>query len=134
MSKWWALTPFLAWLVAGGVKFVVNCWRERRWAFELIGYGGWPSNHSCIVSSVATVVGLNSGLQSSSFLVALGLAFIVVIDAMGLRRQVGKQAAAINELDSQVNLRTRMGHSRWEVLSGLAVGFVVGTIFWWVLN
>lgn len=125
MDLAYALTPMLAWLVAGGLKFAINCVRARRLAFDLIGYGGLPSNHSAIVTSMAALVALREGPGHPAFGVAVTLAFIVVLDANGLRRQVGKQAAALNALAGDRALRERMGHSRFEILAGIAVGAAV---------
>ncbi|MFN4117838.1 divergent PAP2 family protein [Acidovorax sp.] len=122
----YALTPFLAWLVAGVLKFGINSLRHGKLAFGLIGYGGLPSNHSAIVSSMAMLIALRDGIQHPAFGVALTLAFIVILDAASLRRQVGKQAQAINRLAQQdethIPLRERMGHSRLEIAAGIAVG------------
>ncbi len=129
------LTPFLAWLIAGILKFLINSLRARRFAFDLIGYGGLPSNHSAIISSMATLIGLNEGIQNPAFGVAVALAFIVILDASSLRRQVGKHAIAINKLTNLTNqnpsfLRERMGHTRVEILAGVLVGYVVGYLIW----
>jgi acid phosphatase family membrane protein YuiD len=126
----YALTPFLAWFITGILKFMVNSFREKRLAIELIGYGGLPSNHSAIVSSMATLIALKEGINTPTFGVALTLAFIVILDASSLRRQVGKHAAAINLLNhlSKNNpklLRERMGHTRIEIASGVVVGVLV---------
>ena len=122
------IIPFFTWLVTGGLKFVINCIREKRLAFDLIGYGGMPSNHSAIVSSITSLVALREGLNSPAFGVALTFTFIVLLDANSLRNQVGKQAQAINTLLKQSHvdapvLRERMGHSKLEILVGLATGF-----------
>ena len=124
------LTPFLAWLVAGILKFLINSLRAKRLAFDLIGYGGLPSNHSAIVSSMATLIALKEGLNSPAFGVAIALAFIVILDASSLRRQVGKHAVVINKLSAQEKgspsfLRERMGHTRPEILAGIFTGAVV---------
>jgi len=126
----YAFTPFLAWLVAGILKFLINSLRAHRFAFDLIGYGGLPSNHSAIVSSIATLIALNEGVNSSTFGVAIALAFIVILDATSLRRQVGKHAVAINKLNSLTSgaplfLRERIGHTRVEILAGMVTGSVV---------
>jgi acid phosphatase family membrane protein YuiD len=131
----YALTPFLAWLVAGVLKFAINSFRARRLAFDLIGYGGLPSNHSAIVSSMATLIALKEGINSSSFGVAIALAFIVILDASSLRRQVGKHAIAINNLNNASNvnplfLRERIGHTRFEILAGILVGSAIGYCVW----
>ena len=66
------VTPFLAWPVAGVLKFLINSLRARRFAFDLIGYGGLPSNHSAIVSSMATLIALKEGIASLAFGIAIG--------------------------------------------------------------
>lgn len=128
------LTPFLAWLVAGCLKFLINCIRAKRLAFDLIGYGGFPSNHSAIVSSMAALIAFREGINTPAFGVAIALAFIVILDASSLRRQVGKHAAEINQLNhvsgrtSAALLRERMGHTRLEIFSGILVGVAVGFV------
>ena len=125
----YALTPFLAWLVAGILKFSINSIKAKRLAFGLIGYGGLPSNHSAIVSSMAALIAFKEGIQHPAFGVAVTLAFIVILDANSLRRQIGKQAGAINRLASSQQdhepLRERMGHTRIEIAAGVLVGIGV---------
>lgn len=125
------ITPFFAWLVCGITKFVVNCLKERRLAFDLIGYGGMPSNHSAIVSSMASLIAFKEGIDVPAFGVALTLAFIVVLDASSLRKQIGKHAQAINQLEHYQGdkLRERIGHSKLEIIMGTILGSCVGFIF-----
>ncbi|PVY57347.1 hypothetical protein C8D04_2630 [Simplicispira sp. 125] len=128
----YALTPFLAWLIAGASKFIINSFKAKKLAFGLIGYGGLPSNHSAIVSSMAALIALKEGMGTPAFGVAVTLAFVVVLDANSLRQQVGKHATAINKMaagapDHQI-LRERMGHTRWEIAAGIAVGIAVAAM------
>ncbi|MDH0288252.1 divergent PAP2 family protein [Pseudomonas sp. GD04087] len=126
------IAPFLAWLVAGSLKFLINSIRAGKLAFGLIGYGGLPSNHSAIVSSTAALVALKVGIDSPAFGVALTLAFIVLLDANSLRQQVGKHAVALNRLTSGQGtfpaLRERMGHTKFEMLAGVLVGVLVALL------
>lgn len=125
MDLSYVITPFSAWLVAGCAKFAVNTLRAKRLAFDLIGYGGMPSNHSSIVSSAAAIIAFNEGLQEPALVVALALAFIVILDANSLRQQVGKHATAINVLNkdkAEKLLRERMGHTRLEIFGGIVTG------------
>lgn len=132
MDVSYALTPFLAWLVAGAMKFCINSIKARKLAFGLIGYGGLPSNHSCIVSSMAALIAFKEGIAHPAFGVAVTLAFIVMLDANSLRRQVGRHAEAINRLAKgqagHQTLRERMGHTRLEIAAGIVVGIVVAAV------
>lgn len=128
----YVLTPLLAWLVAGISKFIINSVKAKQLAFGLIGYGGLPSNHSAIVSSMAALIAFKEGIGHPAFGVALTLAFIVMLDANSLRRQVGKHATAINKLAAGAAdqpphppLRERMGHTRLEIAAGIVVGVSV---------
>jgi len=99
--------------------------------FDLIGYSGLPSNHSVIVSSMAALIALKDGCNQPAFGVAITLAFIVTLDASGLRKKVGEQARVINKiLTSQQSgntkiLRERIGHTLFDMLAVLIVGIVV---------
>lgn len=129
MDYSYALTPFLAWLVAGVMKFVINSIRAKQLAFGLIGYGGLPSNHSAIVSSMVSLIALKEGIGHPAFGASITLAFIVMLDASSLRRQVGKHAVVINRLaapsKTYEKLRERMGHTRIEIVAGILVGVLV---------
>ena len=132
MDYSYLLCPFIAWLTAGGLKFVINSLIAKKPAFGLIGYGGLPSNHSAIVSSMATLIAIKEGFNHPAFGVALTLAFIVMLDAASLRKQIGKQAAVLNRLAKTVNLkselRERVGHTVIEIIAGVAVGIAVATV------
>lgn len=124
----YVLTPFLAWLVAGSLKFLINSIRAKRLAFGLIGYGGLPSNHSSIVCSVVGVIGFSVGWGHPAIAVAIGLAFIVLLDANSLRKQVGLHAVEINKVNSlnaETGLRERIGHTKVELAAGVVVGLFV---------
>lgn len=123
MDLSYLITPFAAWLVTGCSKFAINSLRARRLAFDLIGYGGMPSNHSAIVGSMVVLIALREGMDTPAFGVAITLAYIVLLDANSLRRQVGSQAERLNLLSAeQPPLRERIGHSRLEIAAGLLVG------------
>lgn len=124
------VTPLLTWITVGPIKFLINSIRARKWAFNLVGNGGFPSNHSAVVSSMATLIALREGIGHPAFGVAVTLCFIVIIDANSLRQHVGRQAAAINRLaDGRPDhkwLRERMGHTVVEICGGLATGIAIG--------
>lgn len=122
------ITPFFAWLVCGITKFVVNCLKEKRLAFDLIGYGGMPSNHSAIVSSMATLIAFREGINTAAFGIAITLAFIVILDANGLRKKIEQHAKEVNKIKKYKEpiLRERIGHSKIEILMGVTIGTIIG--------
>ncbi|WP_226662626.1 divergent PAP2 family protein [Microbulbifer aggregans] len=137
MNLTYAITPFVTWLVAGSMKFAINSIKAKRLAFGLIGYGGLPSNHSAIVSSMAALIALREGINHPAFGVAIALAFIVILDANSLRREVGKHAESINQIYAErpqlahkKKLRERIGHSRLEIIAGI----ITGTITAWAIE
>lgn len=131
MDLSYTLTPFLAWFAAGILKFSINSFKVKKLAFDLIGYGGLPSNHSAIVSSMAALIAFKEGIGHPAFGVAVTLAFIVTLDANSLRRQVGKQAVLLNKIAPNTNcqpLRERMGHTPAEILTGIVVGIMIAVV------
>jgi acid phosphatase family membrane protein YuiD len=126
------VTPLITWITVGPIKFLINSAKARKWAFNLVGNGGFPSNHSAVVSSMATLIALREGIGHPAFGVAVTLCFIVVIDANSLRQHVGKQAAAINRVAKDTPghswLRERMGHTLVEIAGGLCTGIAIAHV------
>ena len=131
MTLVYAVTPLLTWTLVGPIKFLINSARTRRWAFDLVGNGGFPSNHSAVVTSMATMIALREGISHPAFGVAVTLAVIVMIDANSLRQHVGKHAQHINALDAgkagveHKPLRERMGHTKIEICGGVVTGILI---------
>lgn len=126
MNVAYVLAPFTAWFVAGSLKLAINFLRSGRLAWDQVGLGGLPSNHTAVVSSTAILIGLREGIHTALFAVAVTLAIIVMLDALNLRREVGAHAAALNQLlqhhPRRPRFREHVGHQRVEVLVGLLVG------------
>ena len=90
-----------------------------------------PSAHSATVIAVLVVIGLQDGVGSGLFGLALTFALVVLYDAMMVRRSSGEQGIAITglikESKSVVSLpRVAMGHTPLEVAVGSLIGFLVG--------
>jgi acid phosphatase family membrane protein YuiD len=133
-------TGMVGWFLASVLKIPVDFIRERRWNWALFfTTGGMPSSHSCLVTSTAMAVGLHYGFDTPLFAVALTLALVVVYDAMGVRRQAGKQAQKINVLVEELlkghpinekHLLEAIGHTPLEALSGVLLGLTVAVSLW----
>jgi len=99
--------------------------------------GGMPSSHSSFVTSLATVVGLEKGFNSTDFAITAVLALIIMYDAAGVRRAVGKQAIILNQIvdDIQHNkpieqnkLKELIGHTPMEVWFGGLLGVLTALV------
>lgn len=131
-----AIAPFFGWLVAGSLKFAINTIRQRGAAWSQIGYGGMPSTHTTIVSTTALLIGLREGWNTPAFAAAAALAFVVTLDAVSLRGQIGAHARTLNALMSEHAtyraVRERIGHHWTEVLGGVVVGFGCALVLNWL--
>ena len=138
------ITSTVAWLVAQVLKVIINAFIQRKLDWErLFGDGGMPSGHSATVSSLATITGLLCGLRSYEFGISAILAIIVCHDAMGVRREAGRHAKVLNELQKafeelmnedlpDVALKEFVGHTPIQVCAGILIGILTGSIMFFV--
>jgi len=104
---------------------------------RILTSGGMPSSHSSFVTSLTTLVGLERGFASLEFAVVFVFSSIVMYDASGVRRAVGKQAVILNQIveDLQTKryvenakLKELVGHTPKEVLFGAILGVLVALL------
>jgi hypothetical protein len=122
--------PFLAWVSCGSLKLLVNFIRYGKECIDRIGYGGFPSTHTAIITSICFLIGFKESIQASTFGLSLACAILFVIDALSLRNRVEQHAKQINEINRKFeiqnySLREKIGHNYFEVFGGLMVGFFV---------
>lgn len=106
---------------------------------QLYASGNMPSTHSTSVVALLTVIGLRDGTDSGLFGLALLLAIIVMYDTVILRRSVGDQGRAVQELikalKSTVLLpRAAKGHTPYELLAGAVLGLAIGIVVFSATN
>ena len=139
----------LSWFFAQLTKIVINLLVERRFIIErLWGDGGMPSGHSATVTALAGATGWCYGFDSVYFAIAAILAIVVMHDAMGVRREAGKQAASIKEIANLINelaiehdqrirtdkLKELVGHTPLQVFFGFMLGTLVTLVAFLVLD
>ena len=91
----------LSWTAAQLSKTILYAVLNRDFRAErLFGGGGMPSSHSATVCALVTVCAFIYGPDSFELPMALFFAFIVMYDAMGVRRETGRQAVVINSMVS----------------------------------
>ena len=134
------LAAFFAWLSAQVLKTLIYVIVNKDFNPErLVGDGGMPSSHSATVMALVTSTGFYYGANTFEFAIAAILALIVMHDAMGVRRETGKQAKAINnmmewltdmnnDISPEEKLKEFVGHSPSQVFFGALLGILVGFI------
>lgn len=132
------LITFSAWFIAQGLKVLVGVIREKRFDFRwFIGTGGMPSSHAASVSALSTAVGMTYGFYSPIFAATVVFTIIVMFDAQGVRRTVGKQATILNKIVDDVYLKGKiaedrlkelLGHTPIEVFAGMILGIIIAFI------
>ena len=132
-SYLWAIAA--GWVVAQGAKYVIVVVRTRslKDLRQLYMSGNMPSAHSATATSLLTVIAFKDGIDSGLFGLAALFAAIVMYDAVMVRRSVGEQGEAIQALikgfKNDVKLpRAARGHSPLEVVVGMIVGVLVGSV------
>ena len=136
--------PLIAWILSQVVKAVINLFVYRKFSLErLLGDGGMPSAHSATVMCLCIMIGWTAGFGSPIFALSFIFAVVVMRDALGVRREAGKQAASIKELASAVNkifhskdteiktenLKVLVGHTPLQVIFGAITGAVIAILY-----
>ena len=125
-------------LAAPLIKCIICLVVNRSLPLNIIfGSGGMPSSHSATVCSLTAAVGFDCGVRSPLFGVCCILAFIVMYDAMGVRRETGDQGKALNDLfqlfadmgkpiSPEKKFKELVGHTPLQVVCGAILGIAVG--------
>ena len=126
-------TAICASLLAQLIKVILNLFIFHRFIAERMwGAGGMPSSHSA--------TGRYCGVNSPIFAIAAVLSIIVMYDAMGVRYETGEQAKVLNRMFTEwmdqgfeqfqlphgKKLKEMVGHTPIEVVTGAALGIVLG--------
>ena len=130
-----------AWAISQILKVFTNLCIARTWDVKrLFGDGGMPSAHSATVVALAVMCGYIYGFDGAEFAIAFIFAVVVMRDAIGVRRETGKQAKAIKEIANSLSgdadgsidtdeLKVLVGHTPLQVVCGAVLGCVVATLY-----
>lgn len=134
------ISSCLGWVVAQFLKTVIDMALNRSFTPErLVGSGGMPSSHSATVCALVVSTGLRYGVSTYEFAVSFVLASVVMYDAIGVRRETGKQAKLLNmimdqnllKLDNhqiQERLKELVGHTPLQVFAGAVLGIGIALL------
>lgn len=124
--------PLVVLILTELTKMLLENIRSGHWHLALFRPGGFPSSHSAFVTSLLIIVGYKLGMESEEFAIAFVFAGVVWYDAMSVRRAVGEQAKALNQLQNIRHFAERLGHSFIEVLGGICFGAIVTAVGIWI--
>jgi acid phosphatase family membrane protein YuiD len=130
----------LSWCVAQAIKVLISLWLDKKLDWRrCFGMGGMPSSHTALVISLAISVAFQEGADSAAFALAFVLAAVVIYDALGVRRETGRQSEVLNQIITEMlvegkpitekQLKELVGHTPVEVLGGLIVGITIALLF-----
>ena len=131
------LIPIITLLVNQLIKMLIEALRGNFSWYKIFSYGGMPSSHSSLVTSLAIAMGYYQGLESPVFALALILALIVIKDASGIRLKLGQQGKIINSLIKELPdqneykypvLAEKLGHTNFEVLVGILASIIITSL------
>ena len=138
------IVPIIAWAISQTMKIFTNLIVVKELDIKrILADGGMPSSHSATVVSLAVMCGWTAGVGSALFALSLLFAIVVMRDAVGVRRETGKQAASIKELADAVNktflskdaeirtenLKLLVGHTPLQVVFGALAGLAVSILY-----
>lgn len=144
-SNLWIWTTLAGWFIAQFIKIIISLIRDHKFSFRmLMASGGMPSSHSASVCALATSLGSSEGFNSPIFALAALMAFIIMYDATGVRRETGEQSKLLNKIAADLSngktkylnrdLKELVGHTPIQVFAGAALGIVVGLLMPYVFE
>lgn len=131
---------FSTWFISQFIKYLRAYLKKQpakgyKWIFDT---GGMPSSHSATVSCLATIAGMYYGFHSILFLITMIFSLIIMFDAAGVRRNMGRQARVLNQILDQLSkgqaiqeakLKELLGHTPVEVFAGAFLGICLAYLF-----
>lgn len=138
------IVPIIAWALSQIFKTFTYLIVEKKLDMKrIVSDGGMPSAHSATVTSLMVMCGWIAGFDSALFAVSVIFAIVVMRDAVGVRREAGKQAASIKELAATVNraflnksaeirtenLKVLVGHTPLQVIFGSLLGLIISVVY-----
>ncbi|MBP3460961.1 MAG: divergent PAP2 family protein [Bacilli bacterium] len=129
------ICPFVALITCQLIKFLGELIKTKKInIYRLLnGNGGMPSTHTTFISSIAMLIGFKLGFDTPLFALSFITSLIIAYDGMGVRRESGKQANAINILlrkeKISLNLKEQLGHQPLEVIIGYLYGTLIAFLF-----
>lgn len=132
------IVPIAVSLTVHVIKLLIEL-SQGRFSWHRAGhYGGMPSSHSALVTSLATVVFLADGF-STAFGISVILAIIVIRDAFGFRGYLSEHGQVLNKLIKDLPdeeeykypiLEETIAHTWAQLIVGGLLGIIITLIYY----
>lgn len=135
------IIPLLILLLNQIIKLVIYAIKgEFDWS-KIFTYGGMPSSHTALATSLLIVMGYFQGLTSPEFAITLIVAIVIIKDASGVRMKLARQSVILNDLVKALPdkkeykfpvLNERFGHTYTEVMVGALISIVATSLILYI--
>jgi uncharacterized protein len=132
------LAPLISMFVVQSIKLATDGIKGNFTVKDMFtAYGGMPSSHTAVVSSLCAMVAYKTGINSAAFAVAFVFSVIVISDAITLRQVVDNNSNSIRKLVSKLPASEQkeypenprdIKHTVPQVLVGGLLGFIIAFI------
>lgn len=130
------IVPIIVMIISQLVKVALESSRSGKFAWQqLNSYGGMPSAHTALLTSLVLMIGWTEGFNTPIFAITFMIAAIFIRDAVGIRWQLGFHGKIINRLIRELSaedrrhfpqkLEERLGHTPAEALAGAIFGVFI---------
>lgn len=132
------IIPLVAAVIAQLLKMAINGAKGQFTWRDLNSYGGMPSSHAALVTSLAAMIGYFEGWDSALFATSFILMILIIRDSGGFRRVLGNHSQALNQLVQNLkpdasaafsHQTERLGHTPFELFFGALTGIVIVVIY-----
>ena len=142
LSNYLMISVLVSWFGAQIVKVFTGMFKDKKFNIMTLFFstGGMPSSHSAVVCALATSCIILHGITSTYSAITIVLAFIVMVDASGVRYETGKQAEILNKMIKELfdpentpdefntKLKELVGHTPVQVVVGAIFGILCSVI------
>ena len=142
-TNFYLVSAVCGWLVAQLIKTFTGFFKLQEFSVRtlLFGTGGMPSSHTAAACGLAVACALKDGFGSSHFAMGALLAMVIMIDAIGVRRETGKQSRALNLIVDEMfssehagtldmQFKELIGHTPLQVFFGAVTGIVTACLLY----
>lgn len=134
------LVPIIVGIIVQFIKFLFYTYKHGWHPEYIFTHGHMPSAHTAFATSLLISIGYFEGLNSGEFAVTVGLAFLIIDDALRVRMHLGDQGRYLNMLVEQLQLpkkdfprlKERVGHRTNEVVVGAILGVLFTAFLIWL--